>query len=210
MRASSAEGLVMVLRIDQVPDWAGGSPGGADPGVVEAFYAELARHAKGTVVGYEILNEPNLPFEWGGPPDPAGYTEFLKAAYRGVKSSDPAALIIGGGPSPNTGGFGGTIEDTDFLNGMYDAGAADFMDALSVHNYGGNTEPERDPRNCGGICFRRAELYRDLMVKAHATALLAEAAERIDRQGLEEQAKCVAEDGLARDRAWRHRLPSCA
>ena len=122
------------------------------------------RYAKGTVVGYEILNEPNLPFEWGGPPDPAGYTAFLKAAYRGVKAGDPGAIVIGGGPSPNTGGFGGTIEDTDFLNGMYDAGAKGFMDALGVHNYGGNTEPERDPGDCG-ICFRRAELYRSLMVK---------------------------------------------
>ena len=124
----------------------------------------MASYAKGTVVGYEILNEPNLPFEWGGPPDPAGYTAFLKAAYRGVKSGDPGAIIIGGGPSPNTGGFGGTIEDTDFLNGMYAAGAKGYMDALGVHNYGGNTEPERDPGDCG-ICFRRAELYRSLMVQ---------------------------------------------
>jgi hypothetical protein len=164
MRAASAEGLAMILRIDEVPNWAGGSPGGADLGAVESFYAEMARHAKGTVVGYEILNEPNLPFEWGGPPDPAAYTEFLKAAYRGVKATDPDAMIIGGGPSPNTGGFGGTIEDTDFLNGMYDAGARGYMDALGVHNYGGNTSPDRDPSDCG-ICFRRAELYRQLIVR---------------------------------------------
>ena len=164
MKPARNEGMPMVLRIDQVPDWAGGSPGNADLGAVEAFYAAMASYAKGTVMGYEILNEPNLPFEWGGPPDPAGYTRFMQAAYRGVKSADPDAIIIGGGPSPNTGGFGGTIEDTDFLNGMYDAGAKGYMDALGVHNYGGNTEPERDPGDCG-ICFRRAELYRSLMVK---------------------------------------------
>ena len=136
-----------------MPDWAGGLPGSADLGAVERFYSEMARYAQGTVVGYEILNEPNLPFEWGGPPDAAGYTAFLKAAYRGIKAGDPGALVIGGGPSPNTGGFGGTIEDTDFLNGMYAAGAKGYMDALGVHNYGGNTEPERDPGDCG-ICFR--------------------------------------------------------
>jgi len=164
MKAAQAEQLPLILRIDQVPDWAGGSPGGADLGAVEGFYREMASYAKGTVVGYEILNEPNLPFEWGGPPDPAGYTAFLKAAYNGIKAGSPDAIVIGGGPSPNTGGFGGTIEDTDFLNGMYDAGAKGFMDALGVHNYGGNTPPERDPGDCG-ICFRRAELYRQLMVK---------------------------------------------
>jgi hypothetical protein len=164
MAPARAEGMPMILRIDEVPGWAGGSPGNADLGAVEEFYTAMASYAKGTVVGYEILNEPNLPFEWGGPPSPAGYTAFLKAAYRGVKAGDPSAIVIGGGPSPNTGGFGGTIEDTDFLNGMYDAGAKGFMDALGVHNYGGNTEPERDPSDCG-ICFRRAELYRALMVK---------------------------------------------
>jgi hypothetical protein len=164
MQAAGAEQMPLVLRIDEVPGWAGGSPGGADLGAVEGFYAGLSSYAKGTVVAYEILNEPNLPFEWGGAPDPAGYTEFLKAAYRGVKAGDPGALVIGGGPSPNTGGYGGTIEDTDFLNGMYDAGAKSFMDALGVHNYGGNAEPERDPGDCG-ICFRRAEMYRALMVR---------------------------------------------
>ena len=88
----------------------------------------------------------------------------MKAAYQGVKAADPGALVIGGGPSPNTGGFGGTIEDTDFLNGMYAAGAKGSMDALAVHNYGGNTRPSAIPRDCG-ICFRRAELYRQIMVE---------------------------------------------
>ena len=164
MRAAAGENMLLVVRVDEVPGWAGGSPGNADLGAIERFYAAMARHGRGRVVAYEILNEPNLPFEWGGPPDPAGYARFLKAAYRGIKGEDPGALVIGGGPSPNTGGFGGTIEDVDFLDGMYAAGARGSMDALGVHNYGGNTEPERDPDECG-ICFRRAELYRALMVR---------------------------------------------
>ena len=115
-------------------------------------------------MGYEILNEPNLPYEWGGGPSPEGYTEFLKAAYRGIKASDPDAIVMGGGPSPGTGGRGGTIEDTDFIRGMYRAGAKGYMDALSVHPYGGNTEPERDPNTCL-ICFRRVEVYRNIMTE---------------------------------------------
>lgn len=162
LKAAATQNMPLVLRVDEVPGWAGGSPGGADLGVVERFYAAMATYAGGRVVAYEILNEPNLAFEWGGPPSAAAYTAFLQAAYRGVKAGNPSAIVIGGGPSPNTGGFGGTIEDTDFLNGMYAAGAKGYMDALGVHNYGGNTEPERDPSTCG-ICFRRAELYRRLM-----------------------------------------------
>jgi hypothetical protein len=164
MKVARAEDVKLVVRVDGVPDWAGGTPSKVDAGAVEAFYAAMAAHGRGTVVGYEILNEPNLPFEWGGPPSPSGYTAFLKAAYRGIKQGDPSALVIGGGPSPNTGGFGGTIEDVDFLRGMYAAGANESMDALGVHNYGGNHAPERDPGDCG-ICFRRAEIYRQVMVE---------------------------------------------
>src|SRR5262245_28659590 len=138
LRAARAGGLRLVIRVDGVPSWAGGSPATADLAAVERFYAALARHGAGTVAAYEILNEPNLPQEWGGPPSPAGYTAFLAAAHRGIKAGDPAALVLGGGPAPSTGGLGGTIEDTDFLDGMYDAGARDAMDALAIHNYGGN------------------------------------------------------------------------
>ena len=48
---------------------------------------------------------------------------------------------------------------------MYRAGARGSFDALGIHNYGGNVEPERDPTTCA-ICFRRAELYRQIMVEA--------------------------------------------
>ena len=164
IEAAGREGLKLVLRVDGAPDWAGGKPATVGADAVEAFYAAMASHGKGTVAAYEILNEPNLPFEWGGAPSPSGYAAFLKAACRGVKKGDPAALVIGGGLSPATGGAGGTIEDVDFLRGMYEAGAKGSMDAMAIHNYGGNQEPEREPGDCG-ICFRRAELYRQVMVE---------------------------------------------
>ena len=164
MKAARAEGIKLVVRADGAPEWTGGSPAKADPNEVEAFYEAMAAHGKETIVAYEILNEPNLPFEWGDDPNPSAYAAFLKAAYKGVKKGDPSALVVGGGLSPATGGAGGTIEDVDFLRGMYAAGVRGSMDAMAIHNYGGNHEPERDPGDCG-ICFRRAELYRQVMVE---------------------------------------------
>jgi hypothetical protein len=169
IRAAEAEDLKLVLRVDGAPDWAGGKPSKVDTGAVEAFYAAMAAHGKGVVTAYEILNEPNLPFEWGGDPSPSGYAAFLKAAYKGVKKGDAGAMVIGGGLSPATGGAGGTIEDVDFLKGMYAAGVKGSMDAMAIHNYGGNHEPEQEPGDCG-ICFRRAEIYRQIMVDAGDSA----------------------------------------
>jgi hypothetical protein len=165
MKPARNQGLALIVRVDGVPGWAGGSPARANLEAVENFYRAAASYGAGTVVGYEILNEPNLDREWGGAPDPAAYTAFMKAAYRGIKDGDPNALVIGGGPAPGTGNNpGATIEDVDFIRGMYDAGAKGFMDALAAHSYGGNTEPERDPNDCG-ICFRRTERYRQIMVE---------------------------------------------
>lgn len=165
LKSARSQDMKLIVRVDGVPGWAGGSPANANLDAVARFYEEMTRHGNGTIVGYEILNEPNLPHEWGGSPDPAGYTRLVQAAYRGAKAGDPNAVIIAGGPAPNTGGYGGTMEDFDFIRGMYAAGVKGHMDALSVHPYGGNTSFDRDPNDCGGICFRRAELYRDLMVQ---------------------------------------------
>ncbi|MCC7371122.1 MAG: cellulase family glycosylhydrolase [Chloroflexi bacterium] len=159
MKAARGEDMKLVVRVDGAPDWAGGKPSKADTGAVEAFYAAMAAHGKGAIVAYEVLNEPNLPFEWGGDPSPSGYAQFVKAAYRGVKKGDANALVIAGGLSPAA-----QVDDLEFLRGMYAAGVKGSMDVVAIHNYGGNFEPETDPGSCG-ICFRRAELYRQIMVE---------------------------------------------
>src|SRR5438045_960642 len=128
---------------------------------MEVFAAGVAARAKGVATAYEVLNEPNLQYEWGGAPDPARYAGLLAAAARGVHRADPEALVISAGMAPHTGGFGGNMEDTDFLQGMCAAGARGTFDVLGMHPYGGNSSPDRDPWTCG-ICFRRAELYRQV------------------------------------------------
>ena len=89
MKAARNEEIKLVVRVDGAPDWAGGAPSKADPKHVEAFYAAMAAHGKGTIAAYEILNEPNLPFEWGGSPNPAAYAAFMKAAYGASRRAIP-------------------------------------------------------------------------------------------------------------------------
>src|SRR5215210_6542355 len=59
LRAAANQEMSLVVRVDNVPGWAGGSPAAADPQAVQSFYRALAEHGRGTIVGYEILNEPN-------------------------------------------------------------------------------------------------------------------------------------------------------
>lgn len=100
------------------------------------FMTALASRYKGQVAAYEIWNEPNLNYEWGyRQPDPAAYTDLLKAAYTAVKAVDPEALIISGGLSTTGEGSPTAYGDLKFIQGMYDAGAKGYFDALGSHPY---------------------------------------------------------------------------
>jgi aryl-phospho-beta-D-glucosidase BglC (GH1 family) len=118
------------MRVHGTPDWARPADSSfTHPPTNVAdfanFMTQLATRYKGQVAAYEIWNEPNLNYEWGEQtPDPAAYTELLKAAYTAVKAVDPAAKVISGGLATTGDGSATAYGDLDFLRGMYEAGAA--------------------------------------------------------------------------------------
>ncbi|HEU5317503.1 MAG TPA: hypothetical protein VFX49_15430 [Chloroflexota bacterium] len=165
LRAARANGLALVIRLDRPRAWSHGTLSGLDPAIMERFAHGVASRAAGVATAYEVLNEPNLPYEWGGPPDPVGYARLLYAARRAIRRADPTAHVLAAGLSPYTGGHGGSMEDVDFLRGLYAAGASGrdgTFDALAAHAYAGDRPPELDPWSCG-MCFRRVERYRQIM-----------------------------------------------
>jgi hypothetical protein len=162
--AARANGLKVGLRLDAPPDWAGGAVYKLDPADVEDYVYHTVRYAAGTIAYVEVFNEMNLPIFWGTTPtDPAAYAKILAGAYRGAHRADPNVIVVSAAPSQRTGGLGGTMEDVDWLNGLYDAGGAAYFDALGVHAYVGNTDPGTDPQACTPMCFRDIELYRAVM-----------------------------------------------
>ena len=163
LTAARAYGLRLIVRLGKPAAWAG-TPATLSAADMESFAAGVAARARGVAVAYEVLNEPNLAYEWGGQPDAARYAQLLAAARRGIKRGDPDALVVSAGLAPHTGNAPGTIEDVDYLRGLYAAGARGTFDVLGIHPYGGNTAPDADPAECG-ICFRRAEAYRQVMVE---------------------------------------------
>ena len=105
------------------------------PAAFGVFAGKVAEHFRGKVSAYEIWNEPNGAAFFAPAPDPAGYTDLLKAAYPSIKAADPSALVV-------TGGLGAVVDYTTiamdpvkFVSGMYAAGAKDFFDALAYHPY---------------------------------------------------------------------------
>lgn len=137
------------------------------------FCFELANRFKGRIQAYQVWNEPNLSREWGEqPPNPAEYTELLRVCYLGIKTADPNAIVVSAGLAPTGTEPPVAMPDADFLQGMYDAGAANYYDALGLNAPGYKAPPELSPEEglneeWGGHrwnVFRHVEDMRDIMV----------------------------------------------
>lgn len=174
-------GLKMLVRIDRQPFWSQEEEWppleNAPPDDYQDFgnfCGAMAERYRGRIAAYQIWNEPNLNREWGGePPNPREYTELLKVCYQAIKAADPEAIVVSAGLAPTGTELPVAIPDTDFLQAMYDAGAADFFDVLGLNAPGYKAPPEISPEEAeattefgGGrwFTFRHVEDMRDIMV----------------------------------------------
>lgn len=171
-------GLKLLVRLDHQPFWSQTDPENplenAPPADLQDFAdycGEVAARYEGRIAAYQVWNEPNLRREWGEQvPDPAAYTELLRVCYRAIKDADPQAIVISAGLAPTGQTPPIAIPDTDFLQGMYDAGAADYFDVLGLNAPGYAAAPEVSPEEAAEVwshrsfTFRRVEDMRQIMV----------------------------------------------
>ncbi len=167
------QGLTLIARLDFVPGWARPretTPRYLDEDHFEAyarFVGEFVRHFRGRVGHVVIWNEPNLSFEWGyRPVDPAAYVRLLRLAYARAKAADSQVQVLAAGLAPTLlpPGSPDGMNDLDYLQRMYDAGAAGAFDALAAHTYGWKF-PADEPPSPDTVNFRRVELLREIMVR---------------------------------------------
>ena len=121
-------GTKVIVDVVGTPSWETGSGDEhtppANPQEYAAFVGALAQRWAGRVAAFEIWNEEDNASWWAGAPNPAAYTELLKATYPVVKAADPSATVVLGGLTGN---------DYPFLEGVYAAGGKGYFDAIGVH-----------------------------------------------------------------------------
>lgn len=185
IRHANRQGLTVIARLGYVPEWA--RPKETTPLYLgEERFADFGRFAADFVaryagqVDYVILwNEPNLALEWGyEPADPDKYTQMLRVVYPMIKAANPDVQVLAGALAPTLAPPGSEwgMNDLDFLQRMYDAGAADYFDVLAIHAYGWYSDPD-EPAAADVVNFRRSELLREIMVRngdGHKPAMITE------------------------------------
>ncbi len=163
-------GLRLIVRLDQPPEWARSRAENArypvrDLNEFGDYVARVVARYRGRVQYYQVWNEPNLAREWGGrPPDPVAYTELLKVAYQRAKAVDPNAVILSAPLAQTLERSPQAINELEFLQGMYAAGAAPYFDILMANAYGFDRPPE-DPPDPRVLNFQRLKLLREVMVR---------------------------------------------
>lgn len=166
------QGLKVVARLGFVPEWA--RPPETSPLYLDEdrfvdfgrYAAEFARRYAGRVNYMIIWNEPNLALEWGyAAVDPAKYVAMLKVVYPMIKEANPQIQVLAGALAPTLAPPGSPdgMNDLDYLQAMYDLGAAGYFDMLAIHAYGWYSDPD-EPADATVVNFRRAELLREIMV----------------------------------------------
>lgn len=168
---AEAQGLTVIARLGLTPDWAR-PPDTPLTYLDDSAYADFAVYAaafaeryRGRVAYLIVGNEPNLSYEWGYRlTTPEDYVNLLRVVYPAVKAANPEMQVLAGALAPTLEPAGSPwgLNDLIYLQGMYDAGAADYFDGLAVHTYGLTFPPEAAPAP-DLLNFRRVELVREVM-----------------------------------------------
>ncbi len=178
-------GLQILVRLSAPPRWSQ-PPGTTNPYTPPAdvqdfvdFAVAVARRYKGRLHYYQIWNEPNLYPEWGDQTVSAeGYTEMLCRTYRALKAVDPQIVVVTGALGPTVDLSGRNAYDLLYLQRMYQAGAGDCFDVLSVQGYGLWSGPTDRRLRQVTVNFQRHLWLRDVMIAngdAHKPIWISEA-----------------------------------
>ncbi len=175
MHHAENQGIRVIARMGFVPGWArGGDPNSTLNTLTPEAYPDFANFVAAFAERYAgvsdeiiIWNEPNLSFEWGYQGvDPAGYVDLLRAVYARAHTANPdvTILLAGLAPTLEQPGSPNGLDDILYLEAVYEAGGADYFDAVSMHTYGFTLPADAAPAP-DALNFRRAELLHDVMAR---------------------------------------------
>jgi polysaccharide biosynthesis protein PslG len=128
------------------------------------FIRDFVKRYRGRVPAIQVWNEPNLKAEWATGVNAKEYVTLLQTAYIAAKSVDPNIIVLAAPLATNNEllPYAGNLNELDYLQAMYYAGAQPYFDAMSANAYGKEFPPE-DPPSRDKLNFRRVELLRQVM-----------------------------------------------
>ena len=130
------------------------------------FVAAVAERYEGRIRYFQLWNEPNIYPEWGEQPvDPEAFTRLLCTGYRRARQANPEAVILAPALAPTVEVSDRALNGLIFLERMYEAGAGDCFDVMSVQAYGLWSGPSDRRLRPTAINYPYHLYTRDIMVR---------------------------------------------
>jgi hypothetical protein len=147
VNAANGAGVSLLFSVVNAPTWAregshdasvGGPP--ENPQTFADFLGKLAgKYCGSSLKAIEVWNEQNLHYEWGNKPlNPAEYVALLAPSYAAIKGACPSMYVISGALTPAGNNPPYAMDDFAYLEGMFQAGAANYADGIGAHPSGYN------------------------------------------------------------------------
>lgn len=154
----------VMIQFGSPPTWAQTASGPAVEPAAQ-FLASLIERFPGQIQAVELFPGANTTSAWGAAPDPAAYLTLYQHVRSVLRDQDPSMLIIAAGLQPVAAGDAGAVSDLVFLQSLYDLGAAQVLDMLSVQYPTLVGDPFQLPGSAEPRVLRRYEDIRRVMVK---------------------------------------------
>lgn len=172
IRAADAGQTAVMISLTNPPAWALTSQG---PSAVETarVIALLAGRYPGTLQAVELFPAANTTAGWGAAPNPDHYARFYSETRRILQNQGVSLILAAGGLAPADSTQPGSISDLDFLRGLYSAGAAQWMDVLSLRFDRMSGSPLTAPGGGRIYILRHYEDIRQIMLECnHQSGLI--------------------------------------
>ncbi len=121
--------LTVMASITQPPAWAL-TANGPDAGLTAQFVHQILQKYGSSILAVELLPGANTRQGWGADPDPKAYMAVWKAVKNELGNKSPVLLVAGGLVAARSDAAIGQVDDLEFLQGMYAAGAKDAVQVV--------------------------------------------------------------------------------
>ncbi len=139
---------------------------GPDPGITAGFIAQLARLYPNQISAVELFPRANTIDGWNTTPNPQAYLEIYKQTSATLNEINPDILLIAGGLVPiNSTDNSSQINDLEYLQTLYDAGAKELVPIISLRYSKVSGMPIDEPNADAPEVFRHYEAVRSVMIK---------------------------------------------
>ena len=169
MGAAQRGNLSVLLSVTNAPAWAN-TPTGPDPHLTAGLVLSLYRLFPNTLRAAELFPAANTRSGWGAEPDPGAYAGLLKTTHTILQEAGADLLLVAGGLTPLGSARSETdIEDTAFLNSLYQAGTSSYMPVVSTRLVGISGDPLAAPQEGAPVTLRHYERLRKVMLDNNHT-----------------------------------------